>query len=69
VVELDQDCQEQQVNEGWFESLSDVPEQAITMSVHQIMASESVICTIPGERKAEAVADCFGDDEISPAKP
>jgi len=39
------------------------------MSVHQIMASESVICTIPGERKAEAVADCFGDDEISPAKP
>jgi len=69
VVDLDETCREQQVGEGWFDSVADVPERAITMSPHQIMVSESVVCTIPGERKAQAVRDCFGDDTVSPEKP
>jgi glucosamine-6-phosphate deaminase len=69
VVELDEDCRNQQVGEGWFDSVDDVPERAITMSVHRIMAAESVVCTIPGERKAPAVRECFGDETIAPTKP
>ncbi|QDU62218.1 Glucosamine-6-phosphate deaminase 1 [Planctomycetes bacterium Pan216] len=55
VVDLDEDCRKQQVGEGWFATLDDVPSQAISMSVHRIMASETIICSVPDERKAEAV--------------
>ncbi|MGM0532370.1 MAG: 6-phosphogluconolactonase, partial [Bacteroidota bacterium] len=68
VVTLDQACKKQQVGEGWFASLEDVPSKAITMSVAQIMKSNTIICTVPGERKAEAVKKCF-EGEISPQCP
>ncbi len=55
VVELDEACRQQQAGEGWFATLEDVPRQAISMSVRQIMMSKSIICTVPDERKAEAV--------------
>lgn len=55
VVRLDEACRRQQLNEGWFPSLDDVPEYAISMSVRQIMKSEHIICTVPDQRKAEAV--------------
>ncbi len=55
VVELDEACRQQQTGEGWFSTLEDVPRQAISMSVRQIMMSKSIICTVPDERKAEAV--------------
>jgi len=54
-VELDLDCRQQQFNEGWFPSVEEVPERAISMSVMHILKSTSIICTVPGERKAEAV--------------
>ncbi len=54
-VELDRDCRQQQFNEGWFHSVDEVPEKAISMSVNHILKSTSIICTVPGERKAEAV--------------
>ena len=57
VVNLDTACRQQQTNEGWFASISDVPLQAISMSVHQIMLSKHIICSVPGERKAQAVKD------------
>ncbi|GGB87558.1 glucosamine-6-phosphate deaminase [Dyadobacter sediminis] len=57
VVNLDEPCRRQQMNEGWFESLEDVPQQAISMSVKQIMKSEHIICSVPDERKAQAVSD------------
>lgn len=69
VVDLDEACRRQQVDEGWFSSIDSVPTQAITMSVRQILAAEEIVCTVPGERKARAVAECFGDDEISPLHP
>lgn len=55
LVNLDEQCRGQQVGEGWFASLSDVPQQAISMSVRQILKARSIICIVPDERKAEAV--------------
>ena len=59
VVELDEACRLQQVGEGWFNGLDDVPTHAISMSIHQIMKSEKIICTVPDQRKAAAVRDCL----------
>lgn len=58
VVDLDEKCRMQQVGEGWFKGLDDVPTQAISMSIKQIMKSKSIICSVPDERKALAVKDC-----------
>ena len=55
VVELDEPCRLQQVGEGWFGSLDDVPTHAISMSVRQILKAEKIYCSVPDERKAEAV--------------
>ena len=55
VVELDEACRKQQLGEGWFPDLSAVPHRAISMSVKQIMKARKIICTVPDERKAEAV--------------
>lgn len=57
VVGLDDACRAQQVGEGWFGSMDEVPRRAITMSVRQIMKSGVIICTVPDERKARAVHD------------
>ena len=54
-VHLDSDCRKQQFNEGWFASVEEVPERAISMSVNHILKSHAIICTVPGERKAEAI--------------
>lgn len=59
VVNLDAQCRNQQFAEGWFASLDDVPKQAISMSVRQIMKSKAIICSVPDERKAVAVRDCL----------
>jgi len=64
VVELDAACRKQQLGEGWFKSLEEVPEKAISMSIRQIMKSRKIICTIPDERKAEAVRNCL-EKEVS----
>lgn len=55
VVALDEACRRQQVGEGWFPTLAAVPTQAISMSVRRILASRTLICSVPDERKAEAV--------------
>jgi glucosamine-6-phosphate deaminase len=57
IVELDDACRKQQLGEGWFETLADVPDRAISMSIKQIMKSTSIICSVPDERKAIAVRD------------
>jgi len=68
VVELDEACRRQQLGEGWFKSLDDVPQRAISMSIRQIMKSKNIICAIPDSRKAQAVKDCLEGD-ISPNHP
>jgi glucosamine-6-phosphate deaminase len=68
IVELDTACRQQQYGEGWFESLDEVPKTAISMSIQQIMKSDTIICTVPDQRKAVAVKECF-EGEISPLHP
>jgi glucosamine-6-phosphate deaminase len=58
-VDLDEACRAQQMGEGWFETMNDVPKQAISMSIKQIMKSDHIVCSVPDERKAQAVADCL----------
>jgi glucosamine-6-phosphate deaminase len=55
VVSLDERCRRQQLGEGWFPSFDDVPRQAISMTVPQIMKSAFVVLAVPDSRKAEAV--------------
>lgn len=55
IVELDEACRKQQLGEGWFGSLEEVPLYAISMSVKQIMKSKYIICSVPDSRKAIAV--------------
>ena len=55
VVELDERCRGQQLGEGWFETLEQVPQRAISMSIRQIMKAECIIVSVPEKRKAEAV--------------
>lgn len=69
IVELDAACRRQQLGEGWFETIDDVPRKAISMSVKQIMKSRTIICTVPDKRKAQAVKNCFAGKEISPQHP
>ena len=68
IVDLDEACRRQQVGEGWFSNLSHVPEQAITMSIRQIMKSKHIVCSVPGKRKAQAVKNCL-EKEISAKYP
>lgn len=55
VVNLDEACRRQQLGEGWFPTLDDVPGQAISMSIRQILKSGAILCSVPDARKAEAV--------------
>jgi glucosamine-6-phosphate deaminase len=68
IVNLDEACRRQQVGEGWFTNLSEVPRQAISMSVRQIMKAREIIVVVPDGRKAQAVKLCF-EGEISPLAP
>ncbi len=54
-VALDQRCRRQQLGEGWFPTLGDVPAEAISMTVPQILTGRLVVLAVPDRRKAEAV--------------
>jgi glucosamine-6-phosphate deaminase len=68
VVELDEACRRQQVGEGWFANLSEVPKRAISMSVKQVLKAKEIIGVVPDARKAPAVKLCF-EGEVSPLAP
>lgn len=68
VVNLDEKCRMQQMGEGWFGSLQEVPAQAISMSVKQIMKSAHIICSVPDGRKAQAVKDSL-EQSVNPLYP
>jgi glucosamine-6-phosphate deaminase len=68
IVALDEACRRQQVNEGWFSTLSEVPVKALSMSVRQILKSNGIICVVPDARKAQAVKLCL-EGKISPMAP
>jgi glucosamine-6-phosphate deaminase len=68
VVTLDRACRQQQVGEGWFASIDDVPTHAISMSVNQILKARTIVCVAPEARKAAAVKASV-EGEISPLVP
>ena len=68
VVELDEACRRQQLGEGWFETLEDVPRRAISMSVAQILRCQRIVCVVPDTRKARAVRDSVRGG-VSPLRP
>jgi glucosamine-6-phosphate deaminase len=67
-VRLDERCRLQQVGEGWFASLEDVPQLAISMSVKQILRSRAIVCSVPDRRKAEAVRNSL-EGPVDPMVP
>ncbi len=68
VVALDDACRRQQHGEGWFKTFDEVPTQAISMSVNHILKSRIIVCSVPDERKSQAVANCV-EGPISPNAP
>ena len=68
VVTLDQACRRQQVGEGWFATIEEVPKQAISMSVKQVLKSKEILAVVPGPKKAQAIKACF-DGPVSPMAP
>ncbi len=55
IVSLDKQCKMQQVNEGWFKTINDVPKEAISMSVWQIMQCKTIVSCVPHSVKANAI--------------
>ncbi len=68
IVTLDEACRRQQVGEGWFADISEVPTQAISMSIRQILKAQEIIAVVPDARKAKAVHACL-EGEVSPMAP
>ncbi len=68
IVDLDEACRRQQLGEGWFNSLEEVPRQALSMTVKQVLKARQIIAIVPEARKAPAVAKCLQGD-IGPMAP
>ena len=68
VVELDEACRQQQVNDGCFPTFDDVPKQAITLTIPALFSGRRLICTVPGPTKSRAVFRTLRDP-ISTACP
>lgn len=68
VVDLDEACRRQQVGEGWFAGLDEVPRQAVSMSIRQILKAREIIAVVPDARKAEAVRAAL-EGPVTPAVP
>jgi glucosamine-6-phosphate deaminase len=68
VVELDEACRQQQVGEAWFANISQVPKQALSMSVKQVLKAKEILAVVPDKRKAAAIKACFAGN-ITPQAP
>lgn len=68
VVTLDESCRRQQVGEGWFKRLGDVPLRAISISVRQLLKAKAIITVAPDARKAAAIRRCL-EGPVSPLAP
>ena len=68
-VELDARCRAQQLREGWFAELQDVPKRAVTMSVHEIMRAGEIVSVVPHEAKAPVITRLLADEAVTPELP
>jgi glucosamine-6-phosphate deaminase len=62
VVNLDAACRRQQLGEGWFPTIDDVPRQAISMTVYQIMRCRRIVSPVPYAVKADAIYKVITSD-------
>ncbi|MBQ9097379.1 MAG: 6-phosphogluconolactonase [Clostridia bacterium] len=62
VVNLNDTCKQQQVGEGWFATVDDVPKQAVSMTVHQILQCEKIVSCVPYKVKANAIKATLEND-------
>lgn len=65
IVELDDACRQQQVNDECFTSFDEVPGFALTLTIPALMGAKYVYCFVPGERKAEAVRNTLKQEIIA----
>jgi glucosamine-6-phosphate deaminase len=68
VVTLDTECREQQLAEGWFKTLEEVPERALTLTISTLLKIPKLIVSVPGPRKAQSVRRTL-EEPISTACP
>ncbi|MGD8780459.1 MAG: glucosamine-6-phosphate deaminase [Ignavibacteria bacterium] len=62
IVELDEKCRIQQVNDGCFETIEDVPKKAITLTIPVLMSAKYLSIVAPGKTKAAAIKDTLNSD-------
>jgi len=69
VVKLDDICRKQQVNDGCFTTIADVPTHALTLTIPTIMSAKYIYCMVPGKTKAEAIEKTLNGliSEVCPA--
>ncbi|MBQ7034540.1 MAG: 6-phosphogluconolactonase [Clostridia bacterium] len=65
IVNLNDRCKQQQMGEGWFETIDDVPKQAVSMTAYQIMQCERIVSCVPYAVKAEAVENTVKATEVT----
>jgi len=68
LVELDDVSRQQQVGEGHFATIDDVPKQAITLTIPALLAPKHILCIVPESRKAAAVHACL-NQPVSDQRP
>lgn len=68
IVNLDEKCRNQQLGEGWFASFDDVPKQAVSMTVKEIMKARSIVSSVPHKVKAKAIKDTL-ENSLTPMIP
>ncbi len=68
IVTLDEACRRQQVGEGHFAAIEDVPKHALSLSIPAILSARTISCVVPDRRKAEAVR-CALEGPLSPDCP
>jgi glucosamine-6-phosphate deaminase len=59
IVELDEICRQQQVDDDCFPNLAAVPEQALTLTIPRLLRAERLFCVVPGVHKRVAVASAL----------
>ena len=64
VVKLDEACRQQQVGEAWFADITQVPQQALSMSAQQVMKAKEILAVVPDSRKAQASTLLVNTPEI-----
>ena len=69
IVNLDEKCKKQQMGEGWFATIDDVPKQAVSMTTWQIMQCQEIISCVPYAVKADAVKKTLITKETTPLVP